>query len=643
MSFARVALTLLMTGYLYMPATAQDEYSLNGNAIRNSCNCYTLTQAATWQGGSVWNKTRIDISQSFDFIFNVFLGCLDANGADGIAFMLQPLSTSLGASGGGMGFEGVQPSVGILLDTWQNLDNNDPVYDHISIQANGVLTHGNDLAGPVQASATSDNIEDCAWHTLRIVWDAGQKKLSAYFDGVLRVETQTDLVADIFHNDPMVYWGFTAATGGSYNLQQFCTALNPGFDTGLPGNATCFGQSIQFSNTSASFAPVSHYYWDLGDGTTYTIPDPPAHTYAAPGLYQVKMAIRGFDGCESDTLRSTVAVGDEPVADFTVADTCAGRPPRIDDLSYVRVGTINSWSWQLNGTPVSTAARPLLTGLAPGTYALGLTVTSNYGCRSAYIEKQFTVKPAPAVSFAAVTGCAGEPVSLSATQSDNSTTITSWSWQSGQGQTASQPTATFTYPAKGFYAVSLEATASNGCVSDKITHTVFINAGEAFAGNDTMVVKNELLQLNGSGQGQYQWTPATWLSNASIANPIAMPEDDIVYTLTVTTPEGCVGSDDIKVSVFKGSAIYVPTGFTPDGNGLNDQLIPYYIGIRELQGFSVYNRWGRLVFTTRDRYKGWDGTVNGARQPSGSYVWIVNAIDFIGKKYQLKGTTVLLR
>ena len=109
-------------------------------------------QAINSQSGSVWNANKIDLNNSFDFIFNVYLGCKDADGADGIVFMLQPLNTSIGAGGQGIGFFGVNPSVGIVLDTWQNIDLNDPAYDHISIQINGNSKHGNDLAGPVSIS-----------------------------------------------------------------------------------------------------------------------------------------------------------------------------------------------------------------------------------------------------------------------------------------------------------------------------------------------------------------------------------------------------------------------------------------------------------------------------------------------------------
>ena len=190
-------------------------YILNGSAQQNSCNCYTLTEDVVWQGGSVWNSRKINLNQSFDFWFNVYLGCKDDTGADGIVFMLQPLSTSIGTSGEGMGFAGVTPSIGIALDTYFNPNQNDPAYDHISIQANGNPNHSADLVSPVQASVTSSNIEDCQWHTLRIKRNAVTKTIEVYFDGTLRLTTQIDLIVNIFNNNPEVYWGFSGATGGS--------------------------------------------------------------------------------------------------------------------------------------------------------------------------------------------------------------------------------------------------------------------------------------------------------------------------------------------------------------------------------------------------------------------------------------------
>src|SRR6476469_5397806 len=76
-------------------------YITNGSATQDNCNCYTLTTNTMNQSGSVWNKTKLDISQPFDLKFNVFLGCGDSPGADGIAFILQTSPNSVGRNGSG--------------------------------------------------------------------------------------------------------------------------------------------------------------------------------------------------------------------------------------------------------------------------------------------------------------------------------------------------------------------------------------------------------------------------------------------------------------------------------------------------------------------------------------------------------------
>ena len=295
----KILLTFL---FLFCNKALYSQYILNGAAQKNSCNCYTITPAEFHQSGSVWNSNKISLNNSFDFWFNVNLGCNDA-GADGIVFILQPISTSVGSTGEGMGFAGVSPSIGIALDTYQNQNLNDPSFDHISIQSNGLTNHTTDLAGPIAISATSGNVEDCAWHKLRISWDAGSKFLRTYFDGVLRVEKQVDLVTSIFNNDPNVYWGFTGATGGSVNLQQFCTALDPVFATNFPNYIGCEGTGMLFTDASESFAPIASYHWTFGDGTFSTEQNPPAHIYAAAGDYSVHLKIKAQDGCEREVIR----------------------------------------------------------------------------------------------------------------------------------------------------------------------------------------------------------------------------------------------------------------------------------------------------------------------------------------------------
>lgn len=627
-----------------LPVFSQtNTYILNGSATQNTCNCYTLTPAANFNGGSVWNANKISLNNPFDFVFNVFPGCTDANGADGIVFILQPLSTSIGVSGGGLGFQGIVPSIGIALDTWQNAQDNDPVYDHISIQSNGNINHANDLAGPIQASSTSDNIEDCQWHTFRISWDPATHLLRTYFDGVFRLEKTIDLVTTVFGNDPLVYWGFSAATGGSNNLQQFCTALNPGFSSVSSTNTFCIGSTVSFTNTSQSFAPVASFYWDFGDGTFSNVANPPPHNYAVIGNYEVKLVITALDGCISDTLRKMVAAGDFPIADFNVVDTCATLAPRISDLSTVTVGTVSQWAWKLDGTNISASQLPQLTGIPAGPHQLQLIATSNNGCASVPVTKNFTMKPVPVLSAVVPNGCVNVPLSFQAQQTDNQTTISSWNWQYGDGLSSGIPVSSHTFNTTGNYTALLSATSTNGCVTPVMSFPFHIGQVFPNAGNDTLVIQNVPFTLKGMGGGQYSWSPSTGLNDPLIANPVATLSDDITYTLTVTSADGCSATDEVNITVFKGSAIYVPTGFTPNNDGLNDRLKPYYVGIKEVSYFRIYNRWGQLVFSTSSLQGAWDGYFKGSLQAGDTFIWTLKATDFAGKVYDMKGSTTIIR
>jgi len=168
-----------------------------------------------------------------------------------------------------------------------------------------------------------------------------------------------------------------------------------------------------------------------------------------------------------------------------------------------------------------------------------------------------------------------------------------------------------------------------------------------FAGKDTAVVVNQLLQMQASGGKTYKWIPATNLSNPAIADPTAMystPSTGINYKVMVYNEAGCVDSAYIKVKVFQTlPTVFVPNGFTPNNDGKNDVIRPIAVGIARIDYFEIFNRWGQLVFRTSTNEHGWDGTIGGKIQPSGTYVWMVKAVDYTGAPYVQRGTIVLVR
>jgi gliding motility-associated-like protein len=200
-------------------------------------------------------------------------------------------------------------------------------------------------------------------------------------------------------------------------------------------------------------------------------------------------------------------------------------------------------------------------------------------------------------------------------------------------------------PATGVrYIVAVSDTA--GCPKPSFD-TVFVevirvnaNAGP----RDTSVVIGQPLQLNATGGINYQWSPSNWLSNPNSASPVSLPQDDIEYVVMVTDGPGCTGYDTINVKLYRLQAgIELPSAFTPNGDGLNDIFKPILLGMRSLDLFRVYNRWGQLIFSTSEQNKGWDGSYRSNPQAAGTYVWIAEGVTYDNRKISKKGTVVLIR
>lgn len=635
----RMGVVLLL---FFVHQTVFSQYTLNGNATKDACNEYTLTQAVNWLGGSVWNDNKINLTQSFDFNFDVFLGNTDA-GADGIAFVLQPISTSVGTAGGGLGYSGITPAVGITIDTWQNAGDNDPADDHIAIQLNGSLDHNNinNIAGPVSALPGNSNIEDGKWYAFRVVWSPVTKILDAYVNGILRVSVSRDFVNDVFAGDPLVFWGFTGSTGGANNLQKFRTALNPAYRLAI-GQKRCINEPIQFFDSTVSFTPVIKMYWNFGDGSPVdSINQNPVHTYLAGGDYTVTQKVIGADGCEA-TNTQVLRIGTKPIAGFGVSDLlCEGVAINLSDSSKATVGIITNWTWTENGSVWSNLQNPSK-NFNSGLHTVTLIAGSDAGCTSDPFEKSFTVQPGPDIAFNFADACVNQPVDFSAT--DNSGSVIGWNWTFGDGGISMMKDTQYIYTTGGIFPVQLTATAVNGCRT-VLQNNIVIMATNANAGNDTSVASGQSLQLQASGGINYTWSPATGLNNPFIANPVLMlsGSQTVTYTVRAYTATGCDSFDDITIQVIQAPEIYLPTAFTPDGNGLNDSYKASLVGIKEFKFLRIYNRYGQLVFSSAEAGMGWDGTYQGRKQNSGVYVVIARGKDFRGLDIERKSTLILIR
>jgi len=144
----------------------------------------------------------------------------------------------------------------------------------------------------------------------------------------------------------------------------------------------------------------------------------------------------------------------------------------------------------------------------------------------------------------------------------------------------------------------------------------------------------------------YSWNPSVGLSDPTIPNPVVTVGaigQDIQYQVITSTIAGCRGEGYVKVRVYTGPDIYVPTGFSPNNDGKNDKFTPFPVGMKSYNYFRVFNRWGQMVFSTTKLNDGWDGRFGGTEQASGVYVWMIEGLTKDNRIISKKGTVMLIR
>ncbi|MCB0640653.1 MAG: PKD domain-containing protein [Phaeodactylibacter sp.] len=199
---------------------------------------------------------------------------------------------------------------------------------------------------------------------------------------------------------------------------------------------------------------------------------------------------------------------------------------------------------------------------------------------------------------------------------------------------------------------TVEVVNQYGCIDTAKTFVQVIDVETALfaqADPDTIILDSgqfSQLTTNDSLNYSYIWEPAGSLSDNTIFNPIASPEETTTYTVTVEGIAGCTSTRTVTVVVINPDCeepfIFVPTGFTPNDDGINDVLYVRGNNIDELY-FTVYNRWGQKLFETEDVNVGWDGTYKGERLPPDVYGYYIRAKCYNSEEFFKKGNITLIR
>jgi len=609
---------LALLSVIAVPSASGQSYFLNGDAVSLGEDCYRLTAAQNYQNGTVWYGNQIDLSQPFDIQFKMNLGSNDANGADGICFVLQTVGTAaIGQSGGGMGYLNFGTSLGIEFDTWQNSEYNDPAYDHIAVHRNGNIYHNSpdNLAGPVQMHPFNANTEDGQDHVVQINWDPATYTIQVYFDCYFRLQAYVDLVNSIFGGQNLVYWGFTAATGGAVNNQTVClqeNILNVGDAVTIcPGASTVLSAGASLNGT---------YLWSPAD----FLSDPEAAAPIATPPVTTTYNVQFTDLC-GNNVSADITVYVEPLSinlPPLVQLTCANPEVQVQADSNFAFTTF-VWSDE-TGNQLSETNQLLIT--TPGIYTVDAAALEGCTASASIDVVDNTSPPIVDVGDDLILNCTNPTVQLTATTTAGQPSVV-WT-TSGGGVLSPSSSLTPTIYSPGTFTLTV-TDLLNGCIgSDQLTVSGnFLEPVISLPPQDSLsCLKSEItianLSVQAEGELSYLWETEDGhiLTGSQSSSPVINSAG--TYTLFVTDQaNGCsamawidiVAAADISMDL---STLDFPNVITPNGDNLNGVWRPFlradpqadltpFLPVFELK---IFNRWGSQLFETRNATNGWTAT-----------------------------------
>jgi gliding motility-associated-like protein len=301
-------------------------------------------------------------------------------------------------------------------------------------------------------------------------------------------------------------------------------------------------------------------------------------------------------------------------------------------------GSLLTYKWTYGDTkdPSVTVAKDGLHYFsALGTYDIKLVATTSNGCIDSISKVLVDVFPQPKAGFSSLDSvCLGKDIQYLDTSSGFVRPISEWNWDFGNGATDSQKNPLYQHRASGSFLISLWVKSSEGCISDTTSKQIIIHPyPKISAGPDLFVLDDGQKQISASASGEalvYRWSPATYLSDVNILQPMVVkPQDDIVYTLNVTGRGACTSTDEILITVLK--LPKPPNTFTPNGDGINDQWEIKYLDQYPGCILEVYTTQGQLVYRSVGYVNKWDGTSNGKSLPFGTYYYVIDPKSGRGK------------
>ena len=399
----------------------------------------------------------------------------------------------------------------------------------------------------------------------------------------------------------------------------------------------CEGTTLTFTDASTETGTVIiNWGWTFDGGTPVIGQGPQDYTFNTPGSIDVVLGIS--DGVLTDTYTQTILVNATPtitVSSIPSTTVCTG-----DQITLTASGA-DTYSWD-NG---------VVNGIAfiPPIGSTIYTVTGNtMGCSNTETSILNVADCAPMLAGFEFT----DNICLGTCLSFKDTTVgdpVSWFWDFGANASPitsiDQNPESICFNSVGVFTIQLTVTNAAGESNSTTNSITVFDSPTIIAFHDTLIDLGgeAVLSSSTSNFGSILWTPNTYYIDCDTCLvTYAQPQINTEYFVTITDPNGCTAHDTVKVTVNFIKGIGVPQIFSPNADGNNDQLVVKGYGIATMT-FTVYNRYGQLVFQTNTQEHGWDGNFKGSLLNPGVFAWTLEYTLLNSLTGLLTGNTTLIR
>ena len=402
----------------------------------------------------------------------------------------------------------------------------------------------------------------------------------------------------------------------------------------------CDHDTVDFVNTSSG---AVNYTWDFNDNTSSNAQNV-THVYNHQSIFNVKL-VAASTHCK-DSVTQAIDLNHPLDAKFTVDhDTiCQGTPVQFTDnsITTVRNNIQPTYYWDFGDGNTGTGLTPLHTYTGTGVFTATEIVTDFVPCTDTYRHVIYVDTTGLLTLTATDTVlCAGKEIMFNA--SFLSVGLKSFAWDFGDGTSiANTNPIHHAYDSAGLFTIRF-TTDYRICKDDTTKMSVRIKPYPVVnLGPDTSLCPGDapiaITDNINASNGAASWN---WNTGATTSGILASTPGKYGTTVAI---DGCSTYDEMEI--VKSCYLDIPNSFTPNSDGLNDFFFPRNLLSRELTYFkmTIYNRWGQIIFeTTKNDGRGWDGKFNGAVQPQGVYIYLIEAGFANGNTEKQQGNVTLLR